>query len=169
VRCEGSNNHIGQRAGNVRHITSSCSRLTYLEAGLSIIGKDPKDRSPNPVLRVYVPFHDSFALDYYQNVAKRNPALQVDVIRLPEHITPEYVKSLNHVPGLLSLALRREIDSRTGQEIVKGTPFVVPGGRFNEMYGWDSYFESLGLLLDERGRLAEGMVENFCESTHMLS
>lgn len=25
-------------------------------------------------------------------------------------------------------------------------PFVVPGGRFNEMYGWDSYFIILGLL-----------------------
>ena len=23
----------------------------------------------------------------------------------------------------------------------EGVPFVVPGGRFNEMYGWDSYFE----------------------------
>src|ERR1700689_3989449 len=25
-------------------------------------------------------------------------------------------------------------------------PYVVPGGRFNEMYGWDSYFIVLGLL-----------------------
>src|ERR1051325_2229064 len=25
-------------------------------------------------------------------------------------------------------------------------PYVVPGGRFNEMYGWDSYFIQLGLL-----------------------
>ena len=23
-------------------------------------------------------------------------------------------------------------------------PYVVPGGRFNEMYGWDSYFIVLG-------------------------
>ena len=27
-------------------------------------------------------------------------------------------------------------------------PYVVPGGRFNEMYGWDSYFIILGLLQD---------------------
>jgi alpha,alpha-trehalase len=27
-------------------------------------------------------------------------------------------------------------------------PYVVPGGRFNEMYGWDSYFIVLGLLRD---------------------
>ena len=25
-------------------------------------------------------------------------------------------------------------------------PYVVPGGRFNEMYGWDSYFIQVGLL-----------------------
>ena len=29
-------------------------------------------------------------------------------------------------------------------------PYVVPGGRFNEMYGWDSYFIVLGLLRDGR-------------------
>ena len=27
-------------------------------------------------------------------------------------------------------------------------PYVVPGGRFNEMYGWDSYFIVRGLLRD---------------------
>ena len=53
-------------------------------------------------------------------------------------------------------------------------PYVVPGGRFNEMYGWDSYFILLGLLAVPANRsaadpalsgkqleLARGMVENF--------
>jgi alpha,alpha-trehalase len=39
--------------------------------------------------------------------------------------------------------------------------YVVPGGRFNEMYGWDSYFIILGLLQDGRLELARGMVDNF--------
>jgi alpha,alpha-trehalase len=39
--------------------------------------------------------------------------------------------------------------------------YVVPGGRFNEMYGWDSYFIVLGLVADKREDLARGMVENF--------
>ena len=39
--------------------------------------------------------------------------------------------------------------------------YVVPGGRFNEMYGWDSYFILLGLVQDGRSGLASGMVENF--------
>jgi alpha,alpha-trehalase len=40
-------------------------------------------------------------------------------------------------------------------------PYVVPGGRFNEMYGWDSYFIVLGLEADSRAALAKGMVDNF--------
>ncbi len=40
-------------------------------------------------------------------------------------------------------------------------PYVVPGGRFNEMYGWDSYFIILGLTADHRSDLARDMVENF--------
>ena len=39
--------------------------------------------------------------------------------------------------------------------------YVVPGGRFNEMYGWDSYFIVLGLLTDGRTDLARGMADNF--------
>jgi alpha,alpha-trehalase len=40
-------------------------------------------------------------------------------------------------------------------------PYVVPGGRFNEMYGWDSYFILLGLEADHHEAMAKGMVDNF--------
>jgi len=39
--------------------------------------------------------------------------------------------------------------------------YVVPGGRFNEMYGWDSYFIVRGLVREGRIELAKGMIENF--------
>jgi alpha,alpha-trehalase len=39
-------------------------------------------------------------------------------------------------------------------------PYVVPGGMFNEMYGWDSYFILLGLVADHREQLALDMVNN---------
>ncbi len=41
------------------------------------------------------------------------------------------------------------------------SPYVVPGGRFNEMYGWDSFFILLGLEADHKETLAKGMVDNF--------
>ena len=40
-------------------------------------------------------------------------------------------------------------------------PYVVPGGRFNEMYGWDSYFTQVGLVRDNEMVLAKNMTDNF--------
>lgn len=40
-------------------------------------------------------------------------------------------------------------------------PYVVPGGRFREVYYWDSYFTMLGLAADGRVALLQNMVENF--------
>ena len=39
--------------------------------------------------------------------------------------------------------------------------YVVPGGRFNEMYGWDTYFIVRGLVEDKRLDLARGIIQNF--------
>ena len=38
---------------------------------------------------------------------------------------------------------------------------IVPGGRFGEIYYWDSYFTSLGLKVSGKMRLVESMVSNF--------
>ncbi|WP_306110194.1 alpha,alpha-trehalase TreF [Roseivirga thermotolerans] len=40
-------------------------------------------------------------------------------------------------------------------------PYVVPGGRFNEIYYWDSYFTMLGLVESGRTDMVEHMVKNF--------
>ncbi len=39
--------------------------------------------------------------------------------------------------------------------------YVVPGGRFREIYYWDSYFTIEGLMVDEQEDLARSMVDNF--------
>ncbi len=39
--------------------------------------------------------------------------------------------------------------------------YVVPGGRFREVYYWDSYFTMLGLAESGRTDLIRGMVDNF--------
>ena len=132
---------------------------------LEAICSDPKDRLGDHKNRIYVPFDDLEALEYFQGVQHEKPHLKLEVERLPIHITPEYVKSINLKPGILSLKLEKihKIDEK-GQicTTTRGVPFVVPGGRFNEMYGWDSYFEALGLLVDGQVDLAKSMVDNFC-------
>ncbi|XP_033968889.1 trehalase [Trematomus bernacchii] len=40
-------------------------------------------------------------------------------------------------------------------------PVVVPGGRFRELYYWDSYWVINGLLLSEMTDTAHGMIQNF--------
>lgn len=39
--------------------------------------------------------------------------------------------------------------------------YIVPGGRFREVYYWDSYFTMLGLAVDGRDDLVESMLANF--------
>ncbi|MGA8939892.1 MAG: trehalase family glycosidase, partial [Acidobacteriaceae bacterium] len=71
----------------------------------------------------------------------------INILHLPHHIhhEAELLPSDLATPGLLYLP----------------NPYVVPGGRFNEMFGWDSYFILLGELADNRIDLARGTVENF--------
>jgi alpha,alpha-trehalase len=40
-------------------------------------------------------------------------------------------------------------------------PYVVPGGRFREVYYWDSYFTMYGLLASGRTDLVRNMIDNF--------
>ncbi|KAI9038602.1 alpha,alpha-trehalase [Aspergillus affinis] len=126
------------------------------------VGKDPKDWTENPTPRIYVPPGAPEQFEYYSNIAKSHPELRLEVIMLEENITPDYVKDLNHKPGLLALAMDEKYDPNTQKTEFKGVPFVVPGGRFNELYGWDSYMVSLGLNVSDRVDLAKAMVVNFC-------
>ncbi|ORX90105.1 neutral trehalase [Basidiobolus meristosporus CBS 931.73] len=128
--------------------------------GFEIICKDPKNRTANHNPRIYVPSGEDETYEYYVNASKSRPHLNLEVERLPDMITPEFVRSINNKPGILALAMEKYLDEN-GVENLRGVPFVVPGGRFNEMYGWDSYFESLGLLIDGKLELAKGMVDNF--------
>lgn len=123
--------------------------------GLAAIVKDQKASILIPP-RVYVPYKDTRSLNYFRKAADDGFVPNLKVARLPEKITPEYVKLIKNRPGILSLALREQEDGA-----LHGVPFVVPGGRFNEMYGWDSYFEALGLLADKKTYLARSMVDNF--------
>ncbi len=41
------------------------------------------------------------------------------------------------------------------------SPYVVPGGRFREIYYWDSYFTMLGLVQSGRTDLVGSMLDNF--------
>lgn len=129
---------------------------------IEIAGRDPKDWTEDPRPRIYIPRGAPEQFTYYTQVAKDRPEIRLDVCWLPEKITPESVQAMNDKPGLLAVAMQEVTDPETGLTTLKGLPFVVPGGRFNELYGWDSYMESLGLIHSNRVELAKSMVIHFC-------
>ncbi|MEH0157812.1 alpha,alpha-trehalase TreF [Limibacter armeniacum] len=58
--------------------------------------------------------------------------------------------------------LRRDADSANiGTRIALPHPYIVPGGRFGEIYYWDSYFTMLGLEASGETALINDMVDNF--------
>jgi alpha,alpha-trehalase len=144
--------------------TSFWQGLTRRIDGSNIakVGRDPKDWTDDPRPRIYIPKGAPEQYEYYSKVAAENPDMRLDVQWLQEVCDdPAYVRDLNAAPGLLAVAMEEYTDE-DGEKDLRGLPFVVPGGRFNELYGWDSYMESLGLLVNGRIDLVKSMVLNFC-------
>jgi alpha,alpha-trehalase len=79
---------------------------------------------------------------------------------------PEQVPLVTHI-DLLWNQLTRSTPSAPpySSALPLPRPYVVPGGRFREIYYWDSYFTMLGLAESGRHDLVEDMVENFA---HMI-
>ena len=122
--------------------------LEYIENGWDALTRsldscaaldDPKTKAPG-ILYLPADYAASASVAMFANrcegAVRRLPA----VIRNLGEVDPHSIDP----PGLLYLE----------------RPYVVPGGRFNEMYGWDSYFIVRGLLEDDRHALARNMVEN---------
>ena len=123
--------------------------LGYIETGWDRLSRsmtecaslvDPKVTTP-PIL--YLPF----GMDAPRALLALRDKCHVQIEHLPRPVTHlgEVLPAQLPAEGLLYLPNR----------------YVVPGGRFNEMYGWDSYFIILGLLDNNRDDLARGMVQNF--------
>ena len=87
---------------------------------------------------------------------------------------PEVAARAAQSPAQAKVSLSEHIDAlwdtltRTPAEVPRYStllplprPFVVPGGRFREIYYWDSYFTMLGLMQSGRRDLAEDMVSDF--------
>ncbi|MBJ6117020.1 alpha,alpha-trehalase TreF [Pontibacter sp. BT310] len=61
--------------------------------------------------------------------------------------------------------LTRQPGEYSGSLIVLPHAYVVPGGRFREIYYWDSFFTMLGLQTSGKTELIQNMVDNF---THLI-
>jgi alpha,alpha-trehalase len=102
-------------------------------------------------LFVYYPSDDAQARAVFEPLSI---AGKLAVQPLPPRVTNEWMQQTTRAGQHGSLTLALDAAGR-------GRPFVVPGGRFNEMYGWDSFFITWGLLQDpSQLDLARAMVDN---------
>jgi len=124
--------------------------LQYIAQGWNVLTRsmtecntvvDPKLGAAGSV--IYLPA--GFAAPASVQAVEKKCGVRVEPLPVQIHSVGQLDVRRGHPPGLLYLP----------------NPYVVPGGRFNEMYGWDSYFEVVGLLRDNRVDLARGMVDNF--------
>jgi Neutral trehalase len=86
----------------------------------------------------------------------------------PQHPDPrDYVapagRSLpDHIDALWDVLSRRPDEHPKSSSLLPlPEPYVVPGGRFCEIYYWDTYFTVLGLAASGRRDLMHGMADNF--------
>jgi alpha,alpha-trehalase len=86
---------------------------------------------------------------------------------LPSEVTgapspPDRVSIVTHIDGLWDRLTRASTTQPAYSSLLAmPEPYVVPGGRFREMYYWDSYFTMLGLATSGRHDLVDGMVHDF--------
>ncbi len=132
----------GQPEPILSYIKQTWKVLTRTNRGLASAAADPKFRPlPNGRWPVYIS-HTENLVRIREELSQQMPPqdfVKLELRKLPDIPTEIRDQGLLYLPR----------------------PYVVPGGRFNEMYGWDSYFIQIGLLRDGELALAKDMVDNF--------
>lgn len=95
---------------------------------------------------------ESFVADNFDKPFETTSGFKSDTSRSMK----EHIKSLWPV-------LTREADNAVDGSSLIGLPksYIVPGGRFREVYYWDSYFTIEGLLDSGEEEMAVNMLDNF--------
>jgi alpha,alpha-trehalase len=129
-----------QQIADVRaYIKQSWKTLSRSPADILAAAYDPKlERRENSPWLVYVSAKENRLKveQSLQQILSQAEFNKLEIRTLPANISTIQEHGLLYLPG----------------------SYVVPGGRFNEMFGWDSYFILLGLLQDQELELAQSLV-----------
>ena len=94
----------------------------------------------------------TFVRDHFVAPAPVGVAFKTDTTRSME----------DHIRDLWPVLTRPADSARTRSTLLPlPEPYVVPGGRFREVYYWDSYFTMQGLVVTGRTDLVANMLDNF--------
>jgi alpha,alpha-trehalase len=128
------------------------------EDSKTFVDATPK-RSPADLLTAFATARsrDGFDLAAFVREHFEVPAISATTFHADSTLRME-----DHIRSLWP-ALTRTADSGAAGSSLIPLPnaYVVPGGRFREVYYWDSYFTMLGLVEGGRTDLVKSMLENF--------
>lgn len=81
---------------------------------------------------------------------------------IPDWTTRNFAKKLVSIWPKLARKVKNKVFQHPEQFSLIPVPngFVIPGGRFKEIYYWDSYWIIKGLIISEMTQTAKGMIEN---------
>lgn len=117
------------------------------------------DAAPQEIMMQYHALHPDSPQALKQFVAAH--------FTLPRELTaaslaPEQALIVEHIDRLWDPLTRRSTSTPPYSSLLPlPRPYIVPGGRFREIYYWDSYFTMLGLVQSDRRDLVEDMVGDF--------
>ena len=170
---QGSDQSRSRLAFIIRHFLFLALLCTFANAqAVAAPASAPADQGLKPILNYISSAWDTLTRSMTDCGSVVDPKIKVPpVLYLPAEVAePAAVQKLatdcnvrvEHLP--VEIHRLGEIDTGKIQPhglLYLPDKYVVPGGRFNEMYGWDSYFIIRGLLRAGRVELARGMVDNF--------
>jgi alpha,alpha-trehalase len=94
----------------------------------------------------------SFVLDNFETPPSISSDFKADMTR----------SATEHINALWPVLKRESDEVKEGSTLIAMPhPYIVPGGRFREVYYWDSYFTMLGLVESGEFTLIENMLDNF--------
>ncbi len=117
-----------------------------------------------------LPKQDLATINRLYQVEKDQPGFDLTAFVHAHFAEPKKPATVYHSSQTLSLpahinslwdVLTRQPDAERSSLLPLPYPYVVPGGRFREIYYWDSYFTMLGLRISGRTDLIQHMVDNF--------
>ena len=101
--------------------------------------------------------NEDFSLSSFVGTHFQMPDMVASSTNFTFSAVPDYVQHMWDV-------LTRTPDAENIDSLISlSRPYIVPGGRFREIYYWDSYFTALGLIDSGKADMVINMLENFLD------
>lgn len=122
----------------------------------TFVDSTPK-KNPEEIFQLFSNLKDGTTLKKFVETHFELPTDNIVEPDLPEKRTME-----EHIKLLWKYLKRDNLQPRKYSSLINlPKPYIIPGGRFREIYYWDSFFTMQGLVISGEIETAENMLDNF--------